>query len=74
MSPPARSRRRKLARENRLTYDPASEILITDGATLGIYAGAHDLLGAGRQDLVPDPIYDAYQSAIRLAGAEPRPS
>jgi aspartate/methionine/tyrosine aminotransferase len=62
----------KLARENRLAYDPASEILITDGATFGIYAALMSLLGPGDEILVPDPIYDAYQSPIRLAGAESR--
>ncbi|MGH9661074.1 MAG: aminotransferase class I/II-fold pyridoxal phosphate-dependent enzyme, partial [Bryobacteraceae bacterium] len=29
---------RKLARDNQLEYNPATEILITDGATLGIWA------------------------------------
>ena len=62
----------KLTRDNRLTYDPASEILITDGATFGIYAALMSLLGPGDEILVPDPIYDAYQSPIRLAGAESR--
>ena len=35
----------KLSRDNGLTYDPATEILVTDGATLGIYAVAHDAAG-----------------------------
>ena len=58
----------KLARDNRLTYNPASEILITDGATMGLYAALMTLLGPGDEILVPDPIYDAYQSPIRLTG------
>jgi aspartate/methionine/tyrosine aminotransferase len=63
----------KLARDNRLTYKPASEILITDGATMGLYAALMTLLGPGDEILVPDPIYDAYQSPIRLTGAQSRP-
>lgn len=62
----------KLARENAVTYDPASEILITDGATLGIHTALMTLIDAGDEVLVPDPIYDAYRSPIRLSGGEIR--
>jgi aspartate aminotransferase len=62
----------KLARENSVSYDPGSEILITDGATLGVYAALMAVLGSGEDILLPDPIYDAYQSPVRLAGAEAR--
>lgn len=62
----------KLARDNGLHYDPASEILITDGATLGIHAALMSLLQPGDEILVPDPIYDAYHSPIRLTGATAR--
>ena len=59
----------KLRRDNALSYDPASEILITDGATMGLHAAMMTLLSDSGHILVPDPIYDAYQSAIRLTGA-----
>jgi aspartate/methionine/tyrosine aminotransferase len=59
----------KLSRDNELSYDPASEILITDGATLGIYAALMSVVNPGDDVLLPDPIYDAYRSAIRIAGA-----
>jgi aspartate/methionine/tyrosine aminotransferase len=58
----------KLSRENGVLYDPASEILITTGATLGIHAALLALLNDGDEVLVPDPIYDAYHSPIVLAG------
>src|SRR5262249_30281414 len=37
----------KLARDNGLTYDPGREILVTDGATMGIYAALAALVGPG---------------------------
>lgn len=63
----------KLARDNGLSYDPASEILITTGATFGIHAALTALLNDGDEVLLPDPIYDAYQSPIFLAGGRIRP-
>ncbi|MDQ6706133.1 MAG: aminotransferase class I/II-fold pyridoxal phosphate-dependent enzyme, partial [Acidobacteriota bacterium] len=43
-------------------------MLATTGATFGIYAALMALLEPGGEVLLPDPIYDAYQSPIRLAG------
>lgn len=62
----------KLASVNGVAYDALSDVLITDGATLGIHAALTAIAGPGDEILLPDPIYDAYQSPIRLAGAEPR--
>jgi len=58
----------KLSRDNGVSYDPGSEILVTTGATLGIYATLLAILNDGDEVLLPDPIYDAYQSPILLAG------
>ena len=52
----------KLQRDNRLSYDPASEILVTTGATMGLSCALTALLEEGDEVLLPDPIYDAYQS------------
>lgn len=59
---------RKLERDNRLKFDPATEVLATTGATLGVYAALMAILNEGDEVLLPDPIYDAYQSPIRMAG------
>ena len=61
----------KLLRDNGLQYDPATEILVTTGGTFGIYAALTAMLNEGDAVLVPDPVYDAYLSPIRLAGAVP---
>jgi aspartate aminotransferase len=58
----------KLQRDNELQFDPGTEILATSGSTFGIYAALAALLNQGDEVLLPDPIYDAYQSPIRLAG------
>jgi aspartate/methionine/tyrosine aminotransferase len=57
----------KLHRQG-LDYSPTDEILVTTGATLGIYAALAAVLDPGDEILVPDPIYDAYQSPIALVG------
>jgi aspartate/methionine/tyrosine aminotransferase len=62
----------KLSRDNGATYDPATEVLITTGATLGIHAALTALLEPGNEVVLPEPIYDAYQSPIRLAGGAAR--
>ncbi len=59
----------KLARQTGVSYSPTDEILITTGATFGIHAALTAMLDPGDEVLVPQPIYDAYQSAIVLAGA-----
>ena len=58
----------KLRRDNGVRYDPGTEILATTGATFGIYAALASLLDEGDEVLLPDPIYDAYQSPVRLCG------
>jgi aspartate/methionine/tyrosine aminotransferase len=63
----------KLQRDNGLQFDPSTEILATSGATFGIYAAMTALLDEGDEVLLPDPIYDAYQSPIRLAGGVVKP-
>lgn len=63
----------KLERDNRLKFDPASEVLITTGATLGVYAALMAILNEGDEVLLPDPVYDAYQSPIRMAGGRTKP-
>ncbi len=63
----------KLKREQGLEYDPECEILVTDGATSGIFTALGALVNPGDKVLLPDPIYDAYQSPISIWGATPVP-
>ncbi|HEV3120727.1 MAG TPA: aminotransferase class I/II-fold pyridoxal phosphate-dependent enzyme [Isosphaeraceae bacterium] len=63
----------KLEREQGLRYDPETEILITDGATGGLCAALGALVAEGDDVLLPDPVYDAYNSPIGLWGARAVP-
>ncbi len=63
----------KLARDNGLTYDPGREILVTDGATAGIFTALAVSIQPGDDVLLPDPIYDAYASPIAIWGGRAVP-
>jgi aspartate aminotransferase len=63
----------KLRREQGLTYDPDREILITDGATLGLCAALGALVEPNSHIMLPDPIYDAYAGPIALWGGRVSP-
>jgi len=62
----------KLGRDNGVRYDPGTEVLVTTGATFGIYAALAALLNEGDEALIPDPVYDAYQSPVGLVGGQVR--
>jgi N-succinyldiaminopimelate aminotransferase len=51
-----------------LTYDPASEVLVTVGATEGIAAALLALVEPGEEVVVFEPYYDSYAAVIALAG------
>jgi N-succinyldiaminopimelate aminotransferase len=52
-----------------LTYDPATEVLVTTGATEALAAALLALCDPGDEVLAFDPCYDAYPADARLAGA-----
>ena len=60
----------KLARENKITADPESEIFISVGAMQGIFNVMLHLVNPGDEVMVVDPGYD-YYSQIRLFGGVP---
>ena len=56
-----------------LAYDPASEVLVTVGATEAIAAALLALCETGDEVIVWEPYYDSYAAAIAMAGAVRRP-
>jgi N-succinyldiaminopimelate aminotransferase len=56
-----------------LAYDPATEVLVTVGATEAIAATVLALAEPGDEVIVFEPYYDSYAAAIALGGAIRRP-
>jgi methionine aminotransferase len=48
--------------------DPATEITVTSGATEAIFVALQAIVDQGKEVIVFDPAYDAYDPAITLAG------
>ena len=51
--------------------NPETEILVTAGATEGIFASIQALVYAGDEVIVLDPSYDCYEAPILLCNAKP---
>ena len=54
-----------------INYDPASEILITVGASEAIDIALRSILSPGDEVLIPEPCYISYQACTRFAGGVP---
>ncbi|WP_269451887.1 aminotransferase class I/II-fold pyridoxal phosphate-dependent enzyme [Tessaracoccus coleopterorum] len=52
-----------------IEYDPASEALVTAGATEAIAATMLGLVEPGSEVILIEPYYDSYAAAVALAGA-----
>ena len=63
----------KLAQENALDYSPEDEIIVTNGVSEGIMITTQGLLNPGDEVMLLDPVFPAYEAAIRLAGGVPVP-
>jgi methionine aminotransferase len=53
-------------------YDPATEILVTAGATEALFSTLTALVHPGDEVVLFQPAYDAYAPAVRLSGGVPR--
>lgn len=53
-----------------LSYDPASEVVVTNGATEAIFCTCMALLNPGDEVVVFEPFYDSYLASIQLSGAK----
>ncbi|BAU29551.1 aminotransferase [Aneurinibacillus soli] len=54
-----------------LTYDPATEVITTNGASEAIDIVLRTILTEGCEVILPAPVYPGYEPIIRLCGATP---
>jgi aspartate aminotransferase len=57
------------AGEEGTRYDPENEIVITDGASEGVFSLLMSLIGRGDEVILTDPTYLGFREASMLAGA-----
>jgi aminotransferase len=62
---------RKLERDNGLTVDPEGEVLVTSGATGGLYATALALLDPGDEVIVFEPFYGYHLNTLLSVRVNP---
>lgn len=63
---------RKVARYNRMQYDPETEITVTCGSTEAMMASMLALVDPGEEVVVPEPFYENYGPDTEISGAVPR--
>jgi aspartate aminotransferase len=61
----------KLARDNGISVDPKREVLITNGAGMGLYVAIMAVIDPGDEVILSDPTYGPYRGDILLAGGVP---
>jgi aminotransferase len=62
----------KMRRDNRLDYDPESEIVVTSGATAAFYVVCQGLLQPGDEVVLFEPYYGYHRNTLEALGMVPR--
>ncbi len=62
---------KKFQRDNGLTYDPAGEIIVSNGAKQVIFTVLCALLNPGDEVILPAPCWVSYPEMVRMAGGVP---
>ena len=60
-----------LQRRKNVTYHPATDICVANGAKQAVYQGMLATVGVGDAVLIPAPYWPSYPEMARLCGAEP---
>jgi len=61
----------KLARENDIETDPDKNIIVTAGATQGLYLTMSTLVNPGEEVILPDPVWPDYLGQIEMVHGKP---
>ncbi len=62
---------RRFIRDKGITVDPYKNVLITNGASEGIFAAIIGLTGPGHGVLIPEPAFGNYHNCCLCAGSQP---
>lgn len=62
----------KFRRVNGISYDPATEIVVSSGGKQSLWYAFQSLLSRGDEVLIPSPYWLSYPEMARLAGGRPR--
>jgi aminotransferase len=54
-----------------LDYDPASEVIVTVGASQALDMALRTIITPGSEVILPGPVYPGYEPLIRMCGGEP---
>lgn len=54
-----------------LSYNPETEVIVTNGASEGIDTALRTILEEGCEVILPSPVYPGYEPIIKLQGAKP---
>ena len=60
----------KLARDNNLEYDSATEIILTHGGIHAIYIGLQSIINPGDEFIIPDPTWATHANMSTLLGGK----
>jgi len=61
----------KLLRDNRVTVDPDTGVIVTAGSKMAIYISLLGLVAPGDEVIIFEPAWPSFEQMIRLATAEP---
>jgi len=62
---------KKLENDNKISYDPEKEVLVTPGAKQALYEAILAITNPGDEILLPDPYWVSYEPMIQMAGGTP---
>lgn len=62
----------KMARHYNLAVNPATDIVVTSGATEAIFTAIMGLVNPGDEVILFEPYYDSYLPSVQMAGGVPR--
>ncbi|MFQ5434738.1 MAG: aminotransferase class I/II-fold pyridoxal phosphate-dependent enzyme, partial [Anaerolineae bacterium] len=62
----------KMAAHYGLTFNPDTDITVTQGATEAIFAAVMGIVNPGDEVILFEPTYDSYVPAVQMAGGVPR--